>query len=171
MEGSHEFFAWPVRPRIAHRLRKRIEIARRVPVVRNRAHFRSRLLGALGHGLAESSFEFLKARTRARLRFLRVERHNYDSRDARVEQRFDSRFRRRVSVAHTQLNRDGFAHKLHQARAKLVALRERRKQKRAALFGPKLLVVRGSFLRAIRQNAEVEHRLPNNPRHVDEVAI
>ena len=54
---------------------------------------------------------------------------------------------------------------------KLVALCKRREQKRAALLGPKLLVVRSSFLRSVRQNAEIEHRLPNDSRHIDEVAV
>ena len=171
VEGNHELFTRLIRPRIAHRFRERIEIARRIPIVRNRAHLRPRQLGTLGHSLAEGALEFLQARARARLRFLRIERHNHNSRDTRVEQRLNGRFRRRVSVAHAQLNRDGFAHKLRQADTKLVALRERRKQKRAALLSPKLLVVRSGFLRTVRQNAEIEHRLPNNPRHVDEIAV
>ena len=171
MEGNHELFTRLIRPRIAHRLRKRIEIARRIPIVRNRAHFRSRSLGTLGHSLAESALEFLQARARARLRLLRVERHDHNSRNACVKQRLNGRFRRRVAVAHAQLNRDRFAHELRQAGAKLVALHKRREQKRAALFGPKLLVVRSGFLRTIRQNAEVEHRLPNKSRHIDEVAV
>lgn len=41
VERNHELFTRLIRPRIAHRLCKRIEIARRIPIVRNCAHFRS----------------------------------------------------------------------------------------------------------------------------------